>query len=970
MTTFLAGEAQQLIAWLVLVLDLILAIYILLLNPRHESNRRVSALFLLLAVNILSVGLQLSEREIPQLALILTAATVPAIPPGLFIISVALVKPDWTRGRWRLLWLLVYGLLFLPIILTSIDDRLGTRMWYTPPSPEALIGGFVPFGDMTNGFLAPYIRISNLYLMGVAPIFFLIYFALLDKRLTASNRRLARLLLGVQIVVNVVQIGLTGFLGASISALISGTVLALAYAYAVFQQMLSEQRAQRGRLQPRLTLLSLAITVPLLLAVVVIVSAQTRTTLEQTSEQQLETASQSLADNLEVWLDLNLQSLQQLVTMPGIVSMDAERQKPVLEAMAAAFPHMYLVSTTDLNGTNVARSDSVEPKDYSDRPWFLGAHDGASVTFQTLIGRTSGEPALVASMPIKNHRGAIIGVGMFASDLTDVAEEVRVSRIGESGIAYVVDASNHVIAHPDQVFSTELRDLSASPPIAALRAGGGGQVSFSEGGQRWRAYVDELNHGWGIVVQQPETALLADVQGLWIVSGVVVASGILLLIVLTWLTIRQAIRPIDTLTETASAIAGGDLSHTVPVESEDEFGALSRAFNSMTEQLRAFIGGLEQQVADRTRDLEQRTAYLEATTEVGRAAASILEPDQLIQQLVELVRQRFGLYYVGLFLVDEAREWAVLRAGTGEGGPAMVARGHRIRLGEGMVGWSVFHAEARVAGEAGEDALRLASPELPDTRSEAALPLRSRGQVLGALTVQHTQSGAFDPDTMTVLQTMADQVAVALDNARLFTESQAALEAARRAYGEMRQEAWAELLQSRGEWGYRYAHQAIIPAEGEREPEMLKAEQTGQITQGNGGSDLTLAIPLKARDQVIGVLNFRKNAGSVTQPSPDTAAWTTEEKEMLAAFAAQLEVALESSRLYEDTQRRAAQDRLVGEVTARMRETLDMEAVLRTAAEAVRQGLGLPEVVVRLRGRETRAGGAPASQQGPRDSQR
>jgi GAF domain-containing protein/HAMP domain-containing protein len=562
-------------------------------------------------------------------------------------------------------------------------------------------------------------------------------------------------------------------------------------------------------------------------------------------------------------------------------------------------------------------------------------------------------------MPIRNHQGVIVGVGMFASDLTVIAEEVGVSKIGENGFAYVVDTSNQVIAHPDPAFSAELKDLSDSPPIIALREGSRGQVSFNEGGQRWRAYVEELEHGWGVIVQQPDVALSADMQGMLIVSGGVAAGGILLLIALTWLTIRQAIRPIGTLTETASAVAGGDLAHTVPVESEDELGALSRAFNSMTEQLRASIGGLEQQVADRTRDLEQRTSYLEATTEVGRAAASILEPDQLIQQVVELVRQRFGLYYVGLFLVDSAREWAVLQAGTGEAGPAMMARGHRIRLGEGMVGWSTFHAEARVAEEVGEDAVRLATPELPETRSEAALPLRSRGQVLGALTVQHTQPGAFDPDTMAVLQTMADQVAVALDNARLFTESQAALEATRRAYGELTREAWTELLRPRGEWGYRYTHQAVAPAKGDHRPEMLKAKQSGRIVQENGNGDPTLAIPLKARDQVIGVLSFRKDAGTETQPGSSAVGWTAEEAEVLKAFATQLEAALESARLYEDTQRRAAQDRLVGEVTARMRETLDMEAVLRTAAQEIRSGLGLPEVVVRLHGSEIPAAKPP-----------
>jgi GAF domain-containing protein len=350
----------------------------------------------------------------------------------------------------------------------------------------------------------------------------------------------------------------------------------------------------------------------------------------------------------------------------------------------------------------------------------------------------------------------------------------------------------------------------------------------------------------------------------------------------------------------------------------------------------------------RTRDLERRSLQLVASAEVSRAATSILETDRLSQQVVELIRERFDLYYVGLFLVDTEGEWAVLRAGTGEAGLAMLARGHRIKVGEGMVGWSIAHVRARVALEAGRDAVRLATAELPDTRSEAALPLRSRGQVLGALTVQSTQPGAFDQDTITALQTMTDQVAVALDNARLFTESRAALEAERRVYGEVGRQAWAELLRTRTDWGYRYAHKAIAPAEGDWRADMRQAARTGQTVQrspeiaagGNGASGPALAIPLKLRGQVMGVLGFRRSESGER--------WTTEAVTLLETLAEQLSLALESARLYQDTQRRAEYERLTGEVTARMRETLDVDAVLQAAVHEMRQMLGLAEVEVRM----------------------
>jgi GAF domain-containing protein len=339
------------------------------------------------------------------------------------------------------------------------------------------------------------------------------------------------------------------------------------------------------------------------------------------------------------------------------------------------------------------------------------------------------------------------------------------------------------------------------------------------------------------------------------------------------------------------------------------------------------------------RKLEERSTQLEVSAEVSRAATSILEIERLIRQVVALIRESFDLYYVGLFLMDETGERAVLQAGTGEAGQAMLARGHRIKIGEGMVGWSIAHAQARVALEAAEDTVRLATAELPDTRSEAALPLRSRGQVLGALTVQSAQPGAFDQDTMVALQIMADQVAVALDNARLFTEAREALEAERRAYSELSREAWDELLKVRPNLGFLKSKRLLSPAGDLWRPEMETALQTGQTILGEDGAT-SLTTPIKARGQVIGVIGARKPDGA--------GAWTQDEIALLETLAEQLSVALESARLYQDTQRRAVRERLVGEVTTRMRETFDVETVLKTAAQEVRQALDLPEVVVRL----------------------
>lgn len=944
----LPPDILQIASWFAGLVTFIVGLYILFLNVWHIANRHVGALLVLTAINGIATGALLTARNAAQAALPLSilAMTTPLIMVGLLPVSIVLVKPAWMQGRRRWLWWGAYGLMLLPAVLTLADLIARTQLWYTGVNPQTYAGGVLPLNLYAAGQMSLLIRVG-MNLVPVSAALALLYIAVFDKEITSATRRMAWLLLGAIGAVIAIQLGLQNVLTIGMREVLSSLILALAYAYAGLQEMISERIHQRGKLQTRLTLLILAITISVLVAVVAFMNLRAQALLEKDAEEQLRTSNESIANSVSVWLNLSASALNQLVSLDDIVSMEAERQKPILQAMAAAYPmDMYLISTTDLKGINVARNDDEAPKDYKDRLWFQGAVQGAPLTLQTLqSSRTTGNPALVMSVPIRDKSGAIVGVGMFASELSSLAQQVRARKIGNTGFAYVTDASNLVVAQPDPPFFAQSSDLSAYPPIKALRQGAQGIQTFTdEEGQQWRAYISTLDNGWGVIIQQRESELLGTLrtfrQGAWILLGV----GIALILALSWLSIRQALRPIGALMDTVTAITAGDLSRTAPVESGDEIGALARAFNSMTDQIRTLIGSLEQRIAERTADLERRSSYLQASAQVASAASSILDTEQLINQVVELIRERFDLYYVGLFLIDEAGQWAVLRAGTGQAGQAMLARGHRRKVGEGMVGWSVANAQARVALEAGADAVRLGTAELPDTRSEAAIPLRSRDRVLGALTVQSAQPGVFDQDTVAVLQTMADQVAVALDNARLFAESQQALNAMRRTSAQLRREAWSELLRARPALGYRSEERGITEAEDIWRPEMEQALHTGQVAFGDGGDEVKhpLAVPIQVRGNVIGVLD-------TCQPDEATQ-WTPDQVALLEALAEQIGLALDNMRLFEDTQRRAVREQIIGAVTTRMRETLDIEAVLQTAAQEMCQRLNLAAVEVRMGG--------------------
>lgn len=229
--------------------------------------------------------------------------------------------------------------------------------------------------------------------------------------------------------------------------------------------------------------------------------------------------------------------------------------------------------------------------------------------------------------------------------------------------------------------------------------------------------------------------------------------------------VRRILAPIGTLTEVALDISSGNLDRVAPVQSNDELGTLARTFNSMTAQLRELIGGLEQRI-------ESRTRALEASTEVGRRLATILDMRQLVSEVVNQVQSTFEYYHAHIYLLNEKTQRLEMAGGTGEAGMAMLSAGHSLRLDQGLVGRAATVKEPVLIPDVTQDANWLPNPLLPDTKAETAVPIIYGDDLLGVLDVQHNVIDGLSEEDVHLLQSIASQVAIALRNARLYEQAQ------------------------------------------------------------------------------------------------------------------------------------------------------------------------------------------------------
>jgi GAF domain-containing protein len=441
-------------------------------------------------------------------------------------------------------------------------------------------------------------------------------------------------------------------------------------------------------------------------------------------------------------------------------------------------------------------------------------------------------------------------------------------------------------------------------------------------------------------VAAPQIIELANNQTRATITIFIATIVMLIALVATTITSNLLATPINYLTVMSERIRRGELDIIIKLERSDEIGQLSELINATATELRHNQETLENKVKERTADLEtatenarQRANRLHSIIEITHTITSIQNLDELLIEITQQISATLGLYHVGIFLTDQTGQYTILQASNSTGGQKMLKKGYRLKVGQtGIVGSVAGSGQPRITLDAGDNATVFNNPDLPDTRSEMALPLRIGENIIGALDLQSNEASAFDADDITILSLLANQVSIAIHNARLFAETRAALLEAQVFYRQSATASWREVLRQ-GTRGYRYLNGSI---------EAVKAagEIPNKITGGSGDNRELLTIPINIRGKSLGVLNIRQTGRSQS--------WSSSEIHIYQSIVDRISFALENARLYQDAQRRASKERVIGEIATKVSSSVNMDNILQTAVEELGRVLPGSEVVIQF----------------------
>ncbi|MGC9334178.1 MAG: GAF domain-containing protein, partial [Anaerolineae bacterium] len=580
-------------------------------------------------------------------------------------------------------------------------------------------------------------------------------------------------------------------------------------------------------------------------------------------------------------------------------------------------------------------------------------------------------PTLDIAVPTRDLTGRTTGLLWGGMNLDKVLWPVIAAPgLPEGTVVYLFDGSGHLIARNDQHFFD--REVVADQ-LVPFQDGHWGSTQGTQtyeglwGSEVIGAWQPVTGTDWTLVVETITQEAFADIRRLLVPAAVLSLVTIGLAMAVGIIASRRLAQPIETLRWGVEIIGSGDLEHRIRAEGQDEISSLGRAFNQMALNLKAsrqelerWASELEDRVRERTRELaaaterlRRRAAQLETSTEVARAIAELRDLDELLPRVTRLISQQFGWYHVGIFLLDEVGDYAVLRAANSEGGQRMLARGHKLRVGQvGIVGAVTGSGMPRIALDVGQDAVYFDNPDLHATRSEMAVPLQVGARVFGALDVQSLAPAAYDDEDLTLLSNLADQVAIAIENARLFREMQDALEEVQTLHRQYVRQEWTRAIVEERDLAFQFSRLGVPPAKN-TPPELIAALREGRATirmdtamrqagegddHGSGGS--ALAVPISLRGQVIGAFDLQDTEG--------TRHWTDDEVTMVEAIADQVALALENARLFADTRRRAEQLATLHRVGLDISMALDLDGVLEALYEQIRHILDVDSFHVAL----------------------
>lgn len=508
--------------------------------------------------------------------------------------------------------------------------------------------------------------------------------------------------------------------------------------------------------------------------------------------------------------------------------------------------------------------------------------------------------------------------GIISSPLDNYQNKLR--KYSDLVYASLNSASNAPIQNPEKVFN-EIKTAYLEVHRSDLEFYNGASASL------------ELGIRHRITVLTTRLILMTAIALLSIIGAFGVGRSMM----------KSISQPLAELISATQLISSGNLSTRVRINVSGELGQVGTAFNQMAAELEREKSALvtrSTELESAHKQSEKRAQLLQNIGEISRILSSEQRLDILLPLTARIVSEKFNFYHVGFFLLDDKHEYAVLQAANSAGGKRMLERGHKLKIGQvGIVGYVAATGNPRIALNVGDDAVYFNNPDLPDTRSELALPIRISDELIGVLDVQSTQPNAFHQEDADILTALADQIAIAIQNARSYATTQELLQEAQKISKSFMSESWRIFQEEQPQIGYRISKEEVQPLQKSTTSEQIRKAIDEKVTVAESGKKATLAVPIWLRNEVVGVLDIR-----VLEEHE----WDPDDVDIVEAVADRLSLAIESSLLLRTTQRRAEIERITTDISGKIGATTQFDSILRTAAEELSRVLGGSEVLVQI----------------------
>lgn len=620
---------------------------------------------------------------------------------------------------------------------------------------------------------------------------------------------------------------------------------------------------------------------------------------------------------------------------------------------------------------NIDLANIVPPDfDVTGRGWYIAAEPSNNPDRVVVWSAPYEDAALnglviTTSAPVFDDRNRFQGVTAMDVQITRIIDLVANVQVGETGYAFMIDNNKRLISLPEAGLTDfgitdenatlgEIIDPAALPSAAPEFFKVMEEITKKDQGifaatlndtERIVAFhgipqvqyklvfitpSSELFSGRELIAEQIATETSSTIN-----FSILLIAAVFVLAAAASFTISNTLTaPLQPLNQAAGEIIKGNFDTKVEINSRDELETLATTLNTMTETVKDLIASLEQRVSERTAELqkaiqdgERRGKQYEAIARVAQAISTQKNLQDLLPQITQVISEQFGFYHVGIFLNDAVNKYAMLAAANSPGGKRMLSRGHQLKIGEqGIVGYVTGTKKPRIALSVGEDAVYFNNPDLPETQSEMALPLLEAGNVLGALDVQSTEVNAFSDKDLEALSILAELVSIAIQNAKLYEQMDRSLAEAEAASRQFFRENWNRLAEEYKVAGYRYTASGSAPL-------TMKSKDGVPDTSARK----RVNVPIIMRGQEIGEL-------SVTVPKDETI--KTDQMDLIKAVADRVAVIAENARLFDETTRRAERERLVTEITTKIRGTNDPQEMIQTAIHELREALKVSRVEV------------------------